>query len=156
MLGNTSGWMVSLGDKLGDDFKPEGINNRFDIVGNGASGGLVYNAWSKTITYMGNALGTFSNVASVINQNGMVAGLVGGKGYLYSEGSVVYFGAHISSINGINAQGDVVGLSLRSSDRHWSAGAVTLRAALRRRRAPFVTYPRSRIRCSGHRVAGSE
>ena len=108
-LGHTSGWIFPLGSTVGNSFVASGINNNLEVVGNGPWGGEVYNAWTGTITYLGFALGTFSNHAAAINNSGVVAGTVGTQGFLYSGGVVTYFGSNISGISGVNSNGDVVG-----------------------------------------------
>jgi hypothetical protein len=108
-LGHTSGWMLLLGSTLGNSFQPRGLNSNLEIVGNGPFGGMVYNAWTGTSTYMGFALGTFSNQANAINSTGTVAGKVGTQGYLYASGLVTYFGSGVSEVKAMNSAGDTVG-----------------------------------------------
>jgi probable HAF family extracellular repeat protein len=109
-LGHTGGWMMLLGDTLGTAFRATDINNRFVITGNnGAWGGLIYNAWTGTTTYLGFAVGSFANRAEAINENGVVAGRRGAQGFLYDGGAVTFFGASVSEVKAINLAGDVVG-----------------------------------------------
>jgi len=109
-IGNTNGWILPLGSTLGTSFVANGLNNTLVIVGNGPFGGETYNAINGTISYMGYALGNnWTNQAAVINNNGVVAGKVGSQGYLWSNGTVTYFGSNIAYISGININGDVVG-----------------------------------------------
>jgi probable HAF family extracellular repeat protein len=109
-LGNTGGWMMLLGDTLGENFRATDINNSFVLTGNnGAWGGLTYNAWSGSVTYLGWALGSFNNRAGAINESGVVAGKKGTQGFLYDGGAVTYFGASVSEVKAINASGNVVG-----------------------------------------------
>jgi len=110
-IGHTGGWMALLGSTVGNSFSPRGINNNFEIVGNGVFGGMVYNAWTGAITFLGTALGDYSNQAGAINQSGTVAGKVGTTGYLYAGGDVSYFGYGISEVKSINAAADVVGVT---------------------------------------------
>lgn len=109
-IGNTSGWIFPLGATLGNSFVANGLNNTLVIVGNGPFGGETYNAFTGTVAYMGYALShNWTNHASVINNSGVVAGVVGSQGYIWTNGTAILFGANISYVSGINANGDVVG-----------------------------------------------
>ncbi len=108
-LGHTGGWIFPLGSTLGSAFRAKGINNNFEIVGSGTWGGMTYNASTGASNYMGWYLGNWNNQASAINQTGEVAGKVGSIGYLYSGGTITYFGANVAEVKGINSAGDVVG-----------------------------------------------
>jgi probable HAF family extracellular repeat protein len=108
-LGHASGWIYPLGSTLGTDFRAHGLNNSIVVVGSGTWGGMTYNAWTGTVTYLGWAVGSWSNEAWAINDSGEVAGKVSGHGYLYSGGVVTHFGANVSEVRGINSHGDIVG-----------------------------------------------
>ena len=109
-LGNYQGWIYPLGATLGAKFLPTGLNGNLDVVGNDVWGGSVWNFWTGTRTYLGFALGTWSNHASAINKTGVVAGQVGSQGFLYTPGTpVTLFGAGVATVGGLNANGDVVG-----------------------------------------------
>ena len=108
-LGHTSGWIFPLASTLGNNFVARGLNNSIVVVGNSAPfGGLTYNAWTGDITFLGFALG-WNNEASAINASGVVAGKVGTQGFLYNAGVVTLFGSNITTVSGINGNGDVVG-----------------------------------------------
>jgi len=109
-LGHTSGWIMPLGATLGNSFVADGLNDSLVIVGNGPFGGETYNALTGTITYLGFALSNnWTNHASAINHNGLVAGKVGTQGYLWNAGTATLFGANVAYVSGMNANGDVVG-----------------------------------------------
>lgn len=108
-LGHTSGWIMPLGPILGNSFAARDVNESLVVVGNGPWGGMTYDAWSGTTTYLGYAVGSWSNQASAINNSGTVAGKLGTQGYLYNAGAVTFFGSNISGVAAINANGDVVG-----------------------------------------------
>jgi probable HAF family extracellular repeat protein len=110
-LGHTSGWMWLMGATLGADFNVTDVNNGLVMVGNGPWGGMIYNVGTGVKTYLGYALGTWSNTASVINESGVVAGTKGGEGFIYDAGSVTLFGANVAAVTGINKNGDVVGVT---------------------------------------------
>jgi|GEM_PF-2050173 len=109
-LGHTSGWISLLGSTLGANYVARDINNNFVIAGYDTTwGGKVYDAWNGTTTYLGFALGSFSNRAYAINENNEVAGTVGTQGFLYSAGIATKFGASVTAVKAVNANGDVVG-----------------------------------------------
>lgn len=111
-LGHTGGWMLLLGSTLGNDFRAKDLNNNWVVVGNNPPwGGLTYNAWTGTTTYLGWALGSFNNHAEAINENGEVAGRRSAQGFIYSAGVPTFFGAAVTDVNGINKAGDVVGIA---------------------------------------------
>jgi hypothetical protein len=109
-LGHTSGWIYLLGSTIGGNFIAKDMNNDFVIAGYDTTwGGKTYDVGSGTTTYLGWALGSFSNRAYAINEDGEVAGTVGGQGFLYSGGTAVKFGTSVTEVRAVNADGDVVG-----------------------------------------------
>ena len=109
-LGNTDGWILPLGSTLGNSFVADGLNDSIVIVGNGPFGGETYNAFTGQVTYLGYALNNnWSNHASAINHTGVVAGKVNSQGYLWTAGTATLFGSNVSTVNAMNANGDVVG-----------------------------------------------
>lgn len=108
-LGHTSGWIMPLGPILGNSFAARDVNESLVVVGNGPWGGMTYDAWTGTTTYLGYALGSWSNQAAAINNSGTVAGKIGSQGYLYAGGAVTLFGSNITEVSATNANGDVVG-----------------------------------------------
>ena len=123
-LGHTGGWIHLLGSTVGANFVAKDINNDFVIAGYDTTwGGKTYDVGTGTTTYLGFALGSFSNRAYAINEGGEVAGVVGTQGFLYSSGIVEKFGANVTAVKAVNADGDVVGTAngkafvyLRDSD----------------------------------------
>src|SRR5882724_991455 len=60
-LGNYQGWIYPLGATLGTKFVPTGLSPNLEVVGNDVWGGSIWNFWTNTRTYLGFALGTWSN-----------------------------------------------------------------------------------------------
>ena len=123
-IGHTSGWIHLLGSTVGANFVAKDMNNDFVIAGYDTTwGGKTYDVGTGTSTYLGFALGSFSNRAYAINESGEVAGTVGTQGFLYSSAFVKKFGANVTEVKAVNADGDVVGTAngkafvyLRDSD----------------------------------------
>jgi probable HAF family extracellular repeat protein len=109
-LGHTGGWIHLLGSMLGTNFVAKDINNDFVIAGYDPTwGGKTYDVGTGTTTHLGWALGSFNNRAYAINESGEVAGKVGSQGFLYSGGVATKFGASVTDVRAVNADGDVVG-----------------------------------------------
>ncbi|WP_138223350.1 hypothetical protein [Nibricoccus aquaticus] len=109
-IGHTSGWIFLLGSTIGGNFVPKDMNNDFVMAGYDTTwGGKTYDVGSGTTTYLGWALGSFSNRAYAINERGEVAGTVGSQGFLYSGGVAVKFGSSVTEVKAVNTDGDVVG-----------------------------------------------